>query len=49
MRVLKLLILAVMFGVIVCGCKKEEGGEETTQTIEKEETVKEASMGITIQ
>lgn len=49
MRGLKLLILAVMFGVIVCGCKKEEGGAETTQTIEKEETEKEASMGITIQ
>jgi L-ascorbate metabolism protein UlaG (beta-lactamase superfamily) len=38
-----------MFGVVVCGCKKEEGGAETTQTIEKEETGKEASMGITIQ
>jgi len=49
MRGLKLLILAVMFGVVVCGCKKEEGGAETTQTIEKEETGKEASMGITIQ
>ena len=49
MRGLKLLILAVMFGVVICGCKKEEGGAETTQTIEKEETGKEASMGITIQ
>ncbi len=49
MRGLKLLILAVMFGVVICGCKKEEGGTETTQTIEKEETGKEASMGITIQ
>ena len=49
MRGLKLLILAVMFGVVICGCKKEEGGAETTQTIEKEETRKEASMGITIQ
>ena len=49
MRGLKLLILAVMFGVVVCGCKKEEGGAETTQTIEIEETGKEASMGITIQ
>jgi L-ascorbate metabolism protein UlaG (beta-lactamase superfamily) len=38
-----------MFGVVICGCKKEEGGAETTQTIEKEETGKEASMGITIQ
>ncbi|MBA7638568.1 hypothetical protein ES703_46224 [subsurface metagenome] len=38
-----------MFGVVICGCKKEEGGAETTQTIEKEETRKEASMGITIQ
>jgi len=46
---LKLLILAAMFGVVICGCKKEEGGAETTQTIEKEETGKEASMGITIQ
>lgn len=49
MRVFKLLILAVIFGAIVCGCKKEEGIAETTQTIEKEETGKEASMGITIQ
>ncbi len=49
MRGLKLLILAVMFGVVICGCKKEEGGAEKTQTIEKEETGKEASMGITIQ
>ncbi|MFB0552932.1 MAG: MBL fold metallo-hydrolase [Phycisphaerae bacterium] len=49
MRGLKLLILAVMFGVVVCGCKKEEGGADTTQTIEKKETGKEASMGITIQ
>jgi len=49
MRGLKLLILAVMFGLVVCGCRKEEGGAETTQTIEKEETGKEASMGITIQ
>lgn len=46
---LKLLILAVMFGVVVCGCKKEKSGAETTQTIEKEEMGKEASMGITIQ
>jgi len=49
MRGLKLLILAVMFGVVVCGCKKKEVGAETTQTIEKEETGKETSMGITIQ
>ncbi len=49
MRGLKLLILAVMFGVVICGCKKEGGGAETTQTIEKEETGQKASMGITIQ
>ncbi len=49
MRGLKLLILAVMFGVVVCGCRKKEVGAETTQTIEKEETGKEAAMGITIQ
>ncbi len=49
MRGLKLLILAVMFGVVVCGCRKKEVGAETTQTIEKEETGKDASMGITIQ
>lgn len=49
MRGLKLLILAVMFGVVVCGCRKKEVGAETTQTIEKEETRKEAAMGITIQ
>ena len=49
MRGLKLLILAVMFGVVVCGCKKDEGGAKTTQTIEQEETAKEAFMGITIQ
>ncbi len=49
MRGLKLLILAVMFGVVVCGCRKKEVGAETTQTIEKEETRKDAAMGITIQ
>ena len=49
MRGLKLLILAVMFGVVICGCRKKEVGEETTQTIEKEGTGKEAAMGITIQ
>ncbi len=52
MRGLKLLILAVMFGVVVCGCKKEEVGTETaetTETKEKEETRKEAAVGITIQ
>jgi len=49
MRVIKLIILAVVFGIVVCGCKKEKSGAETTQTIEKEETGKEASMGITIQ
>jgi len=49
MRGLKLLILAVMFGVVVCGCRKKDVGAETTETIEKEETGKEASMGITIQ
>jgi len=46
---LKLLILAAMFGLIVCGCKKEKGGAEITQAIEKEETGKEAPMGNTIQ
>ncbi len=49
MRGLKLLILAVMFGVVICGCRKKEVGAETTQTIEKEGTGKEAAMGITIQ
>jgi len=49
MRGLKLLILAVMLGVVVCGCRKKDVGAETTETIEKEETGKEASMGITIQ
>ena len=49
MRGFKLLILAVMFGVVVCGCRKKEVGAETTETIEKEETGKDASMGITIQ
>ena len=52
MRGLQLLILAVIFGLVVCGCKKEELGAETaetTETKEKEETRKEAAVGITIQ
>lgn len=56
MRVIKLIILAVMFGVVVCGCRKEQPEAEKpetepkeTETLEKKETGKETAVGVTIQ
>ncbi|MHC4750508.1 MAG: MBL fold metallo-hydrolase [Planctomycetota bacterium] len=49
MQVLRLSILTVALGLIVCGCKKEKVGTETTKTKEKEETRKEAAMGMSLQ
>lgn len=49
MRGLRLLLLAVMFGLVVCGCRKEKAGDETAETTEQEETGKEAAVGVTIQ
>jgi len=48
MRNLRVSVLIVMFGLTVCGCKKENVDSETTNTTE--DTIsKEAVMGITIQ
>jgi L-ascorbate metabolism protein UlaG (beta-lactamase superfamily) len=38
-----------MFGLVVCGCRKEKAGDETAETTEQEETGKEAAVGVTIQ
>ena len=47
MRNFKVLIIICMFGLVVCGCKKEDQDAENERT---EETMrKEAVMGITIQ
>ncbi len=48
MENLKVLILIVLFGLTVCGCKKEDVGAENAKTTE-EKIRKEAVMGITIQ
>jgi hypothetical protein len=38
MQVLRLSILTVVLGLVVCGCKKEKVGTETTKTTDKGET-----------
>jgi len=48
MRGLKLLILGIVLGLIVCGCEKEKPQVKETEKTEKE-TGKEAGMGISIQ
>jgi len=48
MRRLKLLILGVVLGLVVCGCEKEKPQVKETEKTEKE-TGKEAGMGISIQ
>ena len=48
MRNMKVLILIFLFGLAVCGCKKEDVDAENAQTTE-EQIRKEAVMGITIQ
>ena len=48
MRNLRVFVLIVMFGLVVCGCRKEGVDAETTKTTE-EKMRKEAVMDITIQ
>jgi L-ascorbate metabolism protein UlaG (beta-lactamase superfamily) len=48
MRRLKLLILGIVLGLVVCGCEKEKPQVKETGKTEKE-TGKEAGMGISIQ
>ncbi|MHC4507627.1 MAG: MBL fold metallo-hydrolase [Planctomycetota bacterium] len=48
MRLARLFIGVAALGAVVCGCKNENTGTETTETTE-EETGKETAMGITIQ
>jgi L-ascorbate metabolism protein UlaG (beta-lactamase superfamily) len=48
MKNLKVLILIILFGLAVCGCRKENVDSETAKTTE-EKISKEAVMGITIQ
>jgi L-ascorbate metabolism protein UlaG (beta-lactamase superfamily) len=48
MRNLRVLVLIVMLGLAVCGCKKEDVDAENAKTTE-EKMRKEAVMGITIQ
>jgi L-ascorbate metabolism protein UlaG (beta-lactamase superfamily) len=49
MRALRLLILAVVAGLLVCGCKKEEVEKPETKRTEEEQTGKETAMGVTLQ
>ncbi len=48
MKKLKVSIIIVLFGLTVCGCKKEDMGAENAETTEEKKR-KEAVMGITIQ
>ena len=54
MRTLRLLILAVVAGLLVCGCKKEEVEKPETERAktkraEEEQAGKETAMGMTLQ
>jgi L-ascorbate metabolism protein UlaG (beta-lactamase superfamily) len=54
MRALRLLILAVVTGLFVCGCKKEEVEKPETERAktkkaEEEQAGKETAMGVTLQ
>jgi L-ascorbate metabolism protein UlaG (beta-lactamase superfamily) len=49
MQNLRLFILTVIPGLIVCGCRKETTDTQKSETEVKEETRKEAAMGTTIQ
>jgi L-ascorbate metabolism protein UlaG (beta-lactamase superfamily) len=49
MRNLRLFILAVSLGFIVVGCRKDNTDTRTTKTEGKDQTRKEAAMGITLQ
>jgi L-ascorbate metabolism protein UlaG (beta-lactamase superfamily) len=54
MRALRLLILAVVAGLLVCGCKKEEVEKPETERAEtkgteEEQAGKEIAMGVTLQ
>jgi L-ascorbate metabolism protein UlaG (beta-lactamase superfamily) len=48
MQGLRLFILSVALGLVVCGCRKEKMGTETAETTQKEETRKEAAMAMTL-
>jgi hypothetical protein len=53
MRALRLLILTVVAGLVVCGCKKEDVEKPETERkeakkTEKREAGKEAAMGMTL-
>ncbi|MBA7699998.1 hypothetical protein ES703_108704 [subsurface metagenome] len=54
MRALRLLILAVVTGLLVCGCKKEEVEKPETERAktkrtEEEQAGKETAMSVTLQ
>jgi L-ascorbate metabolism protein UlaG (beta-lactamase superfamily) len=49
MQNLRPFILAVTLGLIVCGCRKEATGTQDTETQVKDQTRKEAAMGVTLQ
>lgn len=49
MRVLRLLILALVFVVVVCGCKKQETEMKEVERSEEKQSGKEAAMGMTLQ
>jgi len=49
MHGIRLLILHIALGLAICGCKKDKVGTESAITEGKEETRKEADMGMTLQ
>jgi L-ascorbate metabolism protein UlaG (beta-lactamase superfamily) len=49
MKIVRLFILAAVFGSVVCGCKKQNAGTGTAETAGQEGASKEAAMGLTIQ
>jgi len=49
MQGLRLLILTVVLGLIICGCKKEKADTKTADTTLKEERTKETAMALTLQ
>ncbi|UCF15068.1 MAG: MBL fold metallo-hydrolase [Phycisphaerales bacterium] len=49
MRGLRLLVLAVILGSIVCGCRKDKAGSETAETNGTQQIKKESAMRMTLQ
>jgi L-ascorbate metabolism protein UlaG (beta-lactamase superfamily) len=49
MRIVRLFILAVACGFVVCGCKKQTAGPEPGETAGQQGARKEAAVGLTIQ